>query len=113
MLIELDAATFRSAVILADRPVLVAFHAGGCSPCQMQKPVLETLDHRFRGTADIFLVDAGQSPELASLFGVRSVPTAILFTGGKIARRFTGLTNGHDLIMAILACLEPSQTAPD
>lgn len=106
MPVELSPSAFKAAVIDADHPVLVSFYAGGCGPCQMQAPMLDALASRFRGTATIFKVDAGRNPELAALFAVRSVPTMILFAGGKIARRFTGLTEGRDLITAMLASLD-------
>lgn len=105
---ELTASTFKASVIEAGHPVLVSFYAEGCAPCRTQAPVLEMLETRFRGTATIFSVNAEHCPELVSLFGVRSVPTVLLFAGGKIARRFAGLTNGHDLIMAVLASLHDS-----
>lgn len=103
---ELSASDFKAAVIDADHPVLVSFYADGCGPCQMQAPMLETIAARFRGIATVFKVDAGRSPELAALFEVRSMPTMILFAGGTIARRFTGVTQGRDLITAILASLD-------
>lgn len=103
---ELSASAFKAAVIDADHPVLVVFYADGCGPCHMQAPLLETIAARFRGTATVFKVDAGRSPELTALFEVRSVPTMILFAGGTIARRFTGLTEGRDLITAMLASLD-------
>ena len=103
---ELSASDFKAAVIDADHPVLVSFYADGCGTCQMQAPMLETLASRFRGTATMFKVDAERNPELAALFEVRSVPTMILFAGGTIARRFTGLTEGRDLITAMLASLD-------
>lgn len=106
MPVELSASSFKSEVIKADHPVLVSFYADGCGPCQMQAPMLDTLASRFRGTAAIFKVDAGRNPELAALFEVHSVPTMILFAGGKIARRFKGLTEGRDLITAMLASLD-------
>ncbi|MBA4044455.1 MAG: hypothetical protein C0511_10465 [Hyphomicrobium sp.] len=67
---------------------------------------METIAAHFRGTATIFKVDAGRSPELAALFEVRSVPTMILFAGGTIARRFAVMTEGRDLITAMLASLD-------
>lgn len=103
---ELSASAFKAAVIDAGHPVLVSFYADGCGLCQMQAPMLKALEARFRGTATIVKVNAEHNPELVGLFGVRSVPTMILFAGGKIARRLEGLTNGHDLIMAMLASLD-------
>jgi len=103
---ELTASAFKASVIDADHPVLVGFYAGGCGPCQMQAPMLENIATRFRGTATVFKVDAGRCPELTALFEVRSVPTMILFAGGKIVRRFAGVTEGRDLITAMLASLD-------
>ena len=103
---ELNASAFKAAVIDADHPVLVGFYAGGCGPCQMQAPMLEKIAERFRGTATVFKVDAGRCPELTALFAVHSVPTMILFAGGTIARRFVGVTEGRDLIAAMLASLD-------
>jgi thioredoxin 1 len=103
---ELAPATFRAAVLDAARPVLVCFHADGCGPCQMQAPMLDALASRFRGTATVYKVDAGRHPELGALFDVRSVPTMLLFAGGKIRRRFIGLTEGRELMTAMLAGLD-------
>jgi thioredoxin 1 len=103
---ELTASTFKAAVIDADHPVLVGFYADGCGPCLMQAPLLEKIADRFRGTATVFKVNVDQNPELIALFQVRSVPTMILFTGGTIARRFTGVIQGRDLITAMLGGLD-------
>jgi thioredoxin 1 len=103
---ELSASAFQAAVINADHPVLVGFYAEGCGTCQLHAPLLEIIAARFRGTATVFKVDTGRSPELAALFAVRSVPTMILFAGGTIARRFSGVTEGRDLITAMLASLD-------
>lgn len=109
---ELITTTFKAAVIDAGYPVLVSFYADGCGPCQMQAPMLEALEARFRGTAAIFKVNAEQSPELVNLLDVRSVPTMLLFAGGKIRRRFIGLTGGRELMTAMLASLDDPSLLP-
>jgi thioredoxin 1 len=103
---ELTASAFKASVLDAGTPVLVSFYAERCWPCQMHAPMLETLASRFRGTAAIFKVDADRNRELVALCEVRSVPTMILFAGGKIARRYTGITEGRELITAMLASLD-------
>lgn len=89
---------FKSLVIDAETPVLVDFYADWCGPCQVQAPVLDRLATTLGDTARVAKVDIDQSPELADLFGIRSIPTLILFSRGKIAHRFTGLTSERDLV---------------
>lgn len=62
---------------------LVDFGATWCPPCKMIEPVVEELAQEFDGKASVTKVDVDQSPELAQLFNVRSIPTLIFFKDGK------------------------------
>lgn len=60
------------------RPAIIDFYADWCGPCRMLAPVLERLSERYKGKLDIYKVDTEASPDLAGMFGVRSIP-ALLF----------------------------------
>ena len=62
---------------LGERPALIDFYAAWCGPCKGLSPVLEELSDEYEGKIDIYKIDVDEEFELASLFGIRSVPTLI------------------------------------
>ncbi len=60
-----------------DKPCIVDFHATWCAPCKMLAPSLEEINQEYNGQIYIYKVDVDKSPELAAIFGVRSVPTLL------------------------------------
>lgn len=58
-----------------ERPAIVDFYATWCGPCQMLAPVLEELSDEYAGKIDIYKIDTGEEEELASTFGIRSIPS--------------------------------------
>lgn len=104
-IIKCDAACFKAEVLEADSPVLVDFHAAWCAPCRTQGSILEDLAGKLGGAARVVKVDVDRSPELADLFAVRSIPTLLIFKGGRITDRFTGLTAAPKIAAALVARL--------
>lgn len=104
-LAELDIFAFKSAVLEADTPVVVGFHAAGCGPCRTQTSILADLADKLGGTAQVVGVDVERSPELANLFAVASVPTVAIFRDGRIAARFVGLTASPTLAAVLVTQL--------
>jgi thioredoxin 1 len=74
----------------ATLPVLVDFWAEWCSPCRALAPTLEALQKEFSGKLKIVKVNVDQNPELATQFNVRTIPTLLLFKGGKIEQQLVG-----------------------
>ena len=93
--------TFEAA-IAGDKPVLVDFWATWCGPCRMIAPVIEEIAADFDGRAVVGKVDVDQEPELARLFGIMSIPTLIVFKGGKIVEQAVGARGKAD-VAAILS----------
>ena len=72
-------------------PVLVDFWAEWCGPCKMLTPVLEKLAAEYGETVKIAKVNVDQQQNLAARYGIRSIPTIIIFSGGEIAEQMVGM----------------------
>ena len=77
-------------IINSEKPVLVDFWAEWCGPCKMIGPVVEELTNEFDGKAIIGKVDVDTNPEVSAKFGIRSIPTLLVFKGGEIVDKQVG-----------------------
>lgn len=80
---------------------LVDFWAPWCGPCRIQGPILEEVAQTVKGRAKIAKVNVDDAASVAGRFGVRSIPTLVLFEDGREVRRFVGVQNHNTLIEAI------------
>ena len=78
-------ATFDAEVRQSDVPVVVDFWAEWCGPCKMIAPALEELSSEYAGKVKIAKLNIDENPELAAQYGVRSIPTLMLFKDGAVA----------------------------
>ncbi|HEX6273732.1 MAG TPA: thioredoxin [Polyangiaceae bacterium] len=91
--VEADGALFDEVVTNAKVPVFVDFWAPWCGPCRMVAPEVKKLAARFAGKAVVLKVDTERVPEIAGRFGIQSIPTFIVFKGGKPVVRESGARN--------------------
>jgi thioredoxin 1 len=88
---------------IASGTVLVDFWAPWCGPCKMQTPILERVADKIAGKAVIAKVNVDEAPALAAQFGVRSIPTLIVFKNGQKVRDFIGVQQESALVEALTA----------
>ena len=83
-------ASFQADVLGADKPVLVDFWAEWCGPCRMIAPALEELSNELAGQVEIVKLNIDENPEVPGRYGVRGIPTMILFRDGQPAATKVG-----------------------
>jgi thioredoxin 1 len=82
--------TFDAEVLKATEPVLVDFHATWCGPCKAMAPALDQVATELAGKVKVVKVDVDENPKVTGEYGIRAMPTLLLFKGGKVAAQHTG-----------------------
>lgn len=81
---------FNAEVLQSDKPVMIDFWAVWCGPCKMIAPFIEELAGEFEGKAKVGKLDVDNNQETAIKYGVRSIPTVLVFKGGKVVDTIIG-----------------------
>ena len=87
MALEITDATFDEVVLKSDKPVVVDFWAAWCGPCRMVGPIIDEVSAEYEGKAVVGKVDVDTNQEFAAKYGVRNIPTVLVFKDGEIVTR--------------------------
>ena len=105
MALEITDATFDEVVLKSDKPVVVDFWAAWCGPCRRVGPIIDELSQEYDGKAVVGKVDVDSNQEYAAKYGVRNIPTVLVFKGGEIVNRQVGVSPKQVYSEAIEAAL--------
>ncbi len=94
---EVTDTTFDQEVLQASKPVLVDFWAPWCGPCRMVAPVVEELAEEYDGQVEFVKVNTDDNPDTAVKYGIRSIPTLLVFKDGKPVGQIVGFRPKSDL----------------
>jgi thioredoxin 1 len=95
-LVEFTDSNFETEALKADKPVLVDFWAPWCGPCRMVGPIIEELAGSYSGKVKVGKLNTDDNPNVASRYGIMSIPTILLFKNGEIVDRIVGAVPKKD-----------------
>lgn len=99
---EVSDSNFESEVLKSNVPVLVDFWATWCGPCKMIAPVVEEIAKEYAGKVKVVKVDVDSNPETSMKFSIRSIPTIMIFKGGKVVEQLIGAMPKKNLMDKLL-----------
>ncbi len=89
--------SFEDDVLNADKPVLVDFWAEWCGPCKMVGPIVDELAGEYEGEAKIGKVDVDSNPQISTNYGIRSIPSLLIFKNGEVVDQIVGAVPKNQL----------------
>src|SRR5215218_9781970 len=90
---EVSDQNFDKDVLQSEKPVLVDFWAQWCAPCRMLAPTVEAVAEKYQGKAAVVKLNVDDNPFVSQKYGIKGIPTLILFKGGKEEERVVGATS--------------------
>jgi len=104
--VSVNSQNFENEVVKSNLPVLVDFWASWCGPCKMIAPVVEELAKEYDGKLKVAKVDVDANQDIATNFGIMSIPTLLIFNRGRVADQLVGAVPKSILVDKITRVLE-------
>ncbi len=95
--VDVTDASFQADVLDNDLPVLVDFWAPWCGPCRMVAPVVDELAEEYDGKVAFYKLNTDENPNVATTYGIRSIPTLLVFKDGEVSGQIVGFRPKGDL----------------
>jgi thioredoxin 1 len=94
---EVSDSSFEKDVLQSGKPVLVDFWAAWCAPCRMLEPTVAAVAEAYAASARVVKVNVDENPSISQRYGIKGIPTLILFKGGKEEERVVGATSKESI----------------
>ena len=105
MALVINDENFEEIVLKSNQPVLVDFWAAWCGPCRMVGPIIDEISNDYAGKVIVGKVDIDSNQQYAAQFGVRNIPTVLIFKDGELVDRKVGVSSKNDYAAALDALI--------
>lgn len=99
--LELTEGNFEAEVLKSEQPVLVDFWASWCAPCRMLAPTIDALAEELDGRLKVGKLNVDDHPEVSDRYGIRSIPTLLVFRGGQVVEQRIGVLGRAELVRVL------------
>lgn len=107
---EVNENNFEQDVLQSTSPVLVDFWAAWCAPCRLLTPIVETVAEKYAGRARVVKLNVDENQSISQRYGIKGIPTLILFNGGLEEERVVGVTSEEAISLMIEKYLRTSDS---